>query len=136
MTRQRLLSLLALTALLSFTFALAANANTPAKVKEYHEFHEVLHPLEHEALPKRDYEQIRSQASELVKRGYAIVKLGVPEGAKMENTEAFRKELDSFQTALKTFATAADKGSDDDLKNSFSAVHDSFETLAGYLRSK
>ncbi len=59
-----------------------------------------LHPLEHEALPKGDFKQIRSQASLLVKRGNAIVKLGVPSGTSEDKKEEFAKELDSFRKAL------------------------------------
>ena len=42
-------------------------------VKEYEDFHHVLHPLEHEALPKKDFRCIRAQSSLLVKRGKALV---------------------------------------------------------------
>ena len=65
-------------------------------VKEYDAFHDVLHPLEHEALPKGDFARIRSQAKELTKRGDAIVKLGVPKGIKAEKVEQFKKHLDAL----------------------------------------
>ncbi|MGH9905884.1 MAG: hypothetical protein ACRD8U_09935 [Pyrinomonadaceae bacterium] len=62
-------------------------------VREYEEFHDVLHPLEHEALPKKDFRRIRAESRELVKRGHAIVKLGVPDGTSEERKEEFTKEL-------------------------------------------
>jgi len=43
-------------------------------VKEYDEFHKVLHPLEHEALPKHDFATIRAKASELITLGQASEK--------------------------------------------------------------
>ena len=105
-------------------------------VKEYDEFHRVLHPLEHEALPKNDMATIRRRANELIKLGEAIVKLGVPEGTKSESVENFKKELEKFKAALAKYGSDAESGSDADLKKSYSAVHDSFEELAGMLPRK
>ena len=57
-------------------------------VKAYDDFHHVLHPLEHEALPKNDFATIRARAGELVKLGEGITKLGVPAGTKDYEDEA------------------------------------------------
>jgi hypothetical protein len=103
-------------------------------VKEYDSFHDLLHPLEHEALPKSDFARIRTEAKELVKRGDAIVKLGVPKGVK--NVDEFKKNLDAFAKALVKFSAEAESGVDEDLKTSFSAVHDLFEELAHALPRK
>jgi hypothetical protein len=102
-------------------------------VKEYDEFHNVLHPLEHEALPKNDFATIRARATELITLGQAITKLGIPRGTKQEHVEEFKKELKQFRTALTKFRSAAKSGTDQELKTSYSAVHDSFEMLAGML---
>jgi hypothetical protein len=102
-------------------------------VKEYKEFHDVLHPLEHEAMPKKDYESIRTKANELVRLGNAIIKLGVPRGTKPSQIQAFEQELSNFSNAIKHFAKVAKGGTDEDLRLSFSAVHDSYEMLAGML---
>ena len=102
-------------------------------VKEYGAFHEVLHPLEHEALPNKDFQRIRTNAKELVKRGKAIVKLDVPARTHEKYTVEFRKELKKFSESLKLFEQHAKKGSDRELEESFSAVHDSFEMLLGML---
>ena len=67
---------LRIAAALAFTLVLIGGFG----VKEYDAFHDVLHPLEHEALPKGDFARIRSQAKELTERGDAIVRLGVPKG--------------------------------------------------------
>jgi len=101
--------------------------------QEYEKFHDVLHPLEHDALPKKDYRRIRSQANLLVKRGNAIVKLGVPNGTSEDRKEEFAKELDSFREALAKFRVDARRGTNDQLKASYSAVHDTFEILAAML---
>ena len=100
---------------------------------EYDQFHEVLHPLEHEALPKRDFLTIRTKASQVVSRGKAIVKLGVPESGTDPDRKAFAKQRKKFDKALARFRSDATTGNDHNLKVSFSAVHDSFETLAELL---
>lgn len=105
-------------------------------VKEYDAFHDVLHPLEHEALPKGDFARIRSQAKELTTRGDAIVKLGVPNGIKEEKVEHFKKNLDAFAKALVKFSADAESAPDAELKTSYSAVHDLFEDLAHMLPPK
>lgn len=102
-------------------------------VKQYEDFHHVLHPLEHDALPKKDFQRIRTQSSLLVKRGKALVKLGVPKGTSVEHKEDFAKGLTKFNQALGKFRTDARKGTDEQLKTSYSAVHDSFEMLAAML---
>lgn len=109
------------------------NAQHGFSVPQYEQFHDVLHPLEHDALPKGDYNRIRSQAAELVKLGKAIVAVGVPAGTKDEQKDEFAKELKKFDKALAKFSSDAKKKSDVKLKTSYSAVHDSFEMLAGML---
>jgi hypothetical protein len=122
-----------ITAALALTFLLTGMG---FGIKEYDAFHDVLHPLEHEALPKGDFAKIRSQAKELIARGDAIVKLGVPGEIKAERAEEFKKHLDGFAKALVEFGTHAESGTDADLKTSYSAVHDLFEELAHMLPRK
>lgn len=102
-------------------------------VKAYDEFHDVLRPLQHEALPAKDFARIRAQSSLLIKRGKALVKLGVPQGTKDEHKDEFAKGLIKFNEALAKFKADAKKGTDEQLTSSYSAVHDSFEMLADLL---
>ena len=123
-----------LVSLLLLTLAVIVDARaSDFGVKQYDDFHHVLHPLEHEALPKNDFATIRARAGELVKLGEGITKLGVPPGTKAENRDEFKKELKKFKDALAKFRKASKSGSNDELKTTFSAVHDSFEMLAGML---
>ena len=103
-------------------------------VKEYNEFHEVLHTLQHEALPKKDFATIRARACELTILGEAIVKLGVPGGVK--TVSDFEKELKTFDGALTKFKNEAGVSTDAQLEESYLAVHDSFEMLASMLPKK
>jgi hypothetical protein len=103
-------------------------------VREYNLFHDVLHPLQHEALPKKDFKTIRARANELGTRGRAIIKLGVPAG--VQDKAAFEKELKTFEKALAKFKSDARKKSDARLEESYNAVHDTFEMLASMLPMK
>jgi hypothetical protein len=102
-------------------------------VKEYDEFHDVLRPLQHEALPGKDFARIRAQSSLLIKRGKVLVKLGVPQGTKDEHKDDFAKGLIKFKEALDKFKDDAKKGTAEQLTSSYSAVHDTFEVLADWL---
>ena len=118
---------------------LVASANAwdgSFSVKEYHDFHEVLHHLQHEALPKNDMATIRSRAKELIGLGDKIVKLGVPKGTRTDDVEKFKTELATFKTKLEKYGADADSGNDADLKTSYEAVHDTFEELAHMLPKK
>jgi hypothetical protein len=107
-------------------------------IKEYELFHDVLEPLQHEALPQGDFRRIRAMANELVTRGKAIVALGIPpespEASKSQRRK-FVKMLRKLDRALAIFKTDAQTGSNTDLKKSFTAVHDYFEGLADLVPS-
>jgi hypothetical protein len=115
------------------TLSVASVAQHHFSVKEYEEFHDVLHPLEHEALPNKDYRRIRSQTGELVKRGKAVVKGGVPDALVDQQREEFMAELKTFNGALNRLKSVARRGSNTKLATSYSAVHDSFEKLMSML---
>jgi hypothetical protein len=128
-----IVALFVLLALASVTVATSAANDEGFGVKEYDDFHHVLHHLQHEALPKNDLATIRNRAEELVKLGDAIVKLGVPAKTKPEKVEDFKKGLASFSKVLAKYGADAKSGSDAELKKSYEAVHESFEELADML---
>lgn len=102
-------------------------------LRQYEDFHDVLHPLQHEALPHKDFKLIRAKAPLLSRRGRALVKLGVPKKTSDENRVEFKTELKKFKKALDRFSSDARHGTDLQLEASYSAVHDSFEMLAAML---
>ena len=102
-------------------------------IKQYDDFHDVLHPLQHEALPNKDFKTIRMKSALLTERGRAIVKVGTPAKISDENRAEFTRELKKFSKALSKFRNDARRGSDAQLEVSYSAVHDSFEMLAALL---
>ena len=111
--------------------ATTGRAEEHFSVREYNLFHAVLHPLQHEALPKKDFKTIRSSAARLVARGRDIIRLGIPVG--VEETTEFEKHLKQFRNAIDRFEADAKKRSNARLEESYNAVHDSFEMLASLL---
>src|SRR5260221_404076 len=104
-----------------FLFLLTSLAVAPVipnefDVKEYNEFHDVLHSLQHEALPAKDFKRIRSNAAELIKKGKAILSLGVPKGTSQERVEVFGRGLKKFASALTKFSKQSKDGSDEQLE--------------------
>jgi hypothetical protein len=133
LNQSRSISVLALLAILISTVGVrrvaTAAVQDDVEFDEYDLFHELLHPLQHEALPQGDFQRIRSTADELVTRGKAIVKLEVPRAPKSQR-QKFMDARRKFDRALAAFKANARNGSDSRLKKSFTAVHDSFEQLA------
>jgi hypothetical protein len=116
------------------SFATAPITGDHFSVKEYNDFHHVLHPLQHEALPKKDYATIRARSGELVTLGEAIVKVGVP--ANVNDVPGFTNELKKFSDSLVKFKTDSANATDAQLVESYLAVHDTFEMLAAMLPRK
>ena len=138
-SRAVLLFLFTMLSAVSFSTTIRATihvADDSFGIKEYDDFHHVLHHLQHEALPKNDLAEIRSKSKDLIKLGEAVVKLGVPKGTKGEDADKFQSKLTEFSKALEKYGTDAESGTDADLKNSYGAVHEKFEELADMLPKK
>ncbi len=100
-------------------------------VAAFDRFHEVLHPLQHDALPKGDYKTIRARAAKLVSLGKPLTNMAAPRGT--SDISLFKNKQKAFAKALSNFKRDARRGTDEQLKISYSAVHDSFEELVGLL---
>jgi len=100
----------------------------------FERFHDQLHPLQHDALPSADYKTMRERAAALVRAGQPLTKMRVP--ADMPDRLAFLKHQKEFTAALTRFRRAATRGTNEQLKTSFTVVHDSFEEMAQLLPRK
>jgi hypothetical protein len=98
---------------------------------EFEAFHTVLRPLQHKALPAKDFKKIREKSELLVEKGEAIVNLGIPKD--IEKTAEYERTLQNFSGALVKYKTDAKSGTDAELKKSYLAVHDLYEKLMNYL---
>jgi len=103
-------------------------------VSQFDAFHDILHPLQHEALPNNDFKTIRAKASDLIASGHSLVKLGAPKGVKQP--DEYKAGLKKFQTALEQYEKDAKADDDERLRTSYTAVHDTFEELVDLLPRK
>ena len=100
--------------------------NFPAP--QFDRFHDILHPLQHEALPNNDFRTIRARAGDLYNAGRAILRLSVPRSA--TNAAELRRKRAEFSRALSVYRRDARRASDAQLRASYERVHDTFEELA------
>lgn len=137
MKRTRLLVVFVFAVFSLMTLPSAAQEGHESKhglsARQYEDFHEVLHPLQHDALPNKNFKEIRAKSALLTRRGRAIVRLGIPRGTTQENRAEFAKELKKFSKALNNYNADARRGTDAQLEASYGAVRDSFEMLAAML---
>jgi len=98
---------------------------------DFDRFHDVLHPLQHDALPKNDFATIRREAKRLVAAGRPLTRGYVPAG--VTDTAKFCEELANFADALKRFDRDAKRKDDEAMKRSYIRVHDTFEEMAHLL---
>ena len=98
---------------------------------DFDRFHGVLHPLQHEALPKNDFQTIRREAKRLVAAGRPLTRMVIPVG--ITDTAKFCEEQARFTDALKQFDRAAKRNDDEALKRTYVRVHDTFEEMAHLL---
>jgi hypothetical protein len=98
---------------------------------EFEAFHTVLRPLQHKALPAKNFKKIREKSELLVEKGETIVNLGIPKA--IEKTAEYKRALQSFSDALAKYKNDAKSGTDAELKKSYLAVHDLYERLMNFL---
>jgi len=103
-------------------------------VAEFDRFHDILHPLQHEALPNNDFKLIREKATELIAAGHALANHGTPDSVKQ--AADYEAGLKKFRSALKQYTRDAESGTDEQLRKSYTAVHDTFEELVDLLPRK
>lgn len=96
---------------------------------EFKAFHDILHPLQHDAVPQNDMKTIRARSGELYNAGMKIVRM-----PKANNSAEYKSQLTKFRRALQSYRSLARKGSDAKLKSAFAQVHDTFEELAAMQR--
>lgn len=99
-------------------------------IKELDRFHDVLHPLVHDALPDNDFDTIRKNLDALMQEAEAIVNAALP-----EKYEAKKREFGVLAEALvNQLAGLKETADDEELAMKFEERHGTFEQMAGMLR--
>ncbi len=135
-------------ALVLFTLIFAGTSAAPAQeqmkhdkkksdhkfaLKELKVFHDVLHPLYHNALPKGDFSAIRNKLNELHMDAIAIQKAKLP-----KKLAGRQKEFDNKSAAivflLGDMVSMKDKVDDATIEKMFNDMHEAFESLAELMK--
>lgn len=87
-------------------------------------FHDTLHVLVHDVMPKGDLAEVKAKVPELKKKADALKAINLPPSARKQ-----RSRRDALVKAVADLEAAA-KGEDKEFRTAFDHVHHSFEELA------
>jgi len=101
-------------------------------MKELTEFHDVLHPLVHDAMPKGDLDAVRSKLDILSKRAVNIQKAGIPKEfiSRSKEFDRLSAQLTKQVNELKSLKKKEDTEA---FTKTFDAMHETYEELAGLV---
>ncbi len=101
-------------------------------VKEVDAFHELLHPLVHEAYPAKDFAAIKKGLPGLVDAAVSMKKASLPPkfAAKKNLYKKHSKKLHQQLTSMNKMKS---KLTDDELGKRFMEMHDTFESIMGLM---
>lgn len=93
-------------------------------------FHDVLHPLVHEAAPNRDVARIRAAAPDLDAQRSAVLRAGTGSATGKQKLDVVRL-LEGLNSSVTKLVQASKKqANDDEVLAALEAVHQAFEALA------
>lgn len=105
------------------------NATRSSLMGSMDEYHRVLRPLMHQALPEQDVAAFKERASELLKCAEKLV--GVPIPAQFVERKATIDSLaQEILAKTKTFHEICQTGTADEIFDAFMVAHDDYEALA------
>ncbi|MFQ5771701.1 MAG: hypothetical protein ACE5HX_14300 [bacterium] len=107
----------------------SSQTTTKGLVEYMDEYHRVLRPLMHQALPDKDVAAFKENAPELLKCAEKVAAAEIPAkfAAKKAEVETLTK---SILAKTKTFYEICQSGSEDEILDTFMAAHDEYEALA------
>ncbi len=109
------------------------SAYCAGKVPEVDEFHKVLHPLVHDALPNKDYAAIREGLPALIESATKMSQAQLPEDLASKQKK-YTKEAKKMLKQLRDMDRRKSKISDEALDKRFRAMHDTFEKIMGMVQ--
>lgn len=96
------------------------------------DYHRVLRPLMHQALPNQDVAAFKANAAELLQCAEKVAAAGIPEkfAAQKDQIAGLAKAL---REKTQTFHDRCQSGADAEIFESFTTAHDEYEALADIL---
>ena len=131
----KLLQLLSVAIILASTCSYAQETMDAAKkshgsetmsVKELDAFHELLHPLVHEAYPNKDFSTIRKAIPDLIAAAKKLKIASLPEELKKKE---FKKNSSKLLKELTALNKKKEKLTNEEFGKKFMEMHDTFENI-------
>jgi flagellar motility protein MotE (MotC chaperone) len=98
------------------------------RMKELEQFHLVLYPLWHEAMPNKDYQAIKSAIHSLESKMDALMKAEIPEDFKDIETPIIEKR-EALGKAVENLANVCRQNKDEKIIDKLTQMHESFRAL-------
>jgi len=102
------------------------------QIPEVENFHEVLQPLWHRAMPDGDYDAIKAAVPQLKERAGLIVNAELPEKYSFLKP-VFDNRAQGLMTAVDQLATACEDGAPELIEEKMTAMHDAYRELSECL---
>ena len=103
-----------------------SHSSETMSVKELDAFHELLHPLVHEAYPNKDFSTIRKAIPDLIAAAKKLKNASLPKELK---TKEFKKNSSKLLKELTALNKKKDKLTDEEFGKKFMEMHDTFESV-------
>jgi hypothetical protein len=100
------------------------------RMKEIEEFHLVLYPLWHEAMPQKDYQTIKFAIPSLESKMDALMKAQIPEEFTHIEAQIIEKR-EALGKAVDNLANACRKNKDEEIIDKLTQMHESYRALDG-----
>jgi heme oxygenase len=105
------------------------------RVKELENFHLVLYPLWHEALPKKDFKAIIACAPTLQEKMDTLMKVDFPEKFK-ENVPQFIEKRKALKASVEELIKACNKKDNKKIEEKLDKMHTAYMELDGVFEAK
>ena len=102
-------------------------------VPELDAFHDVIHPMWHDAYPEKDIAALKGFVPQLIEHMEALNKAELPVALKDKETE-WKKQLLELNTAVKEYEKAAASGDAQSLLSAAEELHNQYRLMRQLIR--
>lgn len=106
---------------------------TTSLVKEVDTFHELLHPLVHDAYPNKDFAAIKKALPELITSATKMKNANLPKGLSSKRDQ-YKRGAKKLLAQLKELNKKKATLNDESLGKKFMEMHDTFESIMDMVR--
>lgn len=114
-------------------FLYSQTQDTVWRVPELDAFHEVMHPIWHDAYPAKDYDALKKYVDEVNTKAKAVYSASLP-GIQREKQLKWNGGIIQFKTAVEDYNKYASANENESLLNAAENLHSKYEMLVRVIR--